>query len=85
MQFLLMRVKTLTNTEKHLALALEALDMGLSPDIAGVDIELAMSCLSEIDGREVDEDIVALIFSHFCGFLSIILTLTPLMDKILAR
>ena len=56
----------LVNTEKHLLLALEALDAGLSPDIAGVDIELAMSHLSEIDGREVDEDIVAQIFSHFC-------------------
>ena len=56
----------LTNTEKHLVLALEALNMGLSPDIAGVDIELAMTYLSEIDGREVDEDIVAQIFSHFC-------------------
>ena len=56
----------LINTEKHLLLALEALDTGLSPDIAGVDIELAMSYLSEIDGREVDEDIVAQIFSHFC-------------------
>lgn len=56
----------LTNAEKHLLLALEALRLGLSPDIAGVDIELAMSCLSEIDGREVDEDIVSSIFSHFC-------------------
>ena len=56
----------LANAEKHLLLALDALDMGLSPDIAGVDIELAMSCLSEIDGREVDEDIVSQIFSHFC-------------------
>ena len=56
----------LMNTEKHLLLALDALDAGLSPDIAGVDIELAMSYLSEIDGREVDEDIVAQIFSHFC-------------------
>ena len=56
----------LMNTEKHLLLALDALDAGLSPDIAGVDNELAMSYLSEIDGREVDEDIVAQIFSHFC-------------------
>ena len=56
----------LMNTEKHLLLALDALDAGLSPDIAGVDIELAMSYLSEMDGREVDEDIVAQIFSHFC-------------------
>ena len=56
----------LVNTEKHLLLALDALEIGLSPDIAGVDIELAMSYLSEIDGREVDEDIVSQIFSHFC-------------------
>lgn len=56
----------LINTEKHLLLALDALNMGLSPDIAGVDLELAMSYLSEIDGREVDEDIVSQIFSHFC-------------------
>lgn len=56
----------LVNTEKHLLLALEALDIGLSPDIAGVDIELAMSAISEVDGREVDEDIVSQIFSHFC-------------------
>lgn len=52
--------------DKHLCLALEALDNGLSPDIAGVDLELAMSHLSEIDGREVDEDVVSEIFSHFC-------------------
>lgn len=52
--------------EKHLLLALEALDTGLSPDLAGVDLELAMSHLSEVDGREVDEDIVSQIFSHFC-------------------
>lgn len=56
----------LVRTEKHLLLALEALKCGLSPDIAGVDLELAMSNLSEIDGREVDEDIVSQIFSHFC-------------------
>ena len=52
--------------EKHVILALDALKCGLSPDIAGVDLELAMSNLSEIDSREVDEDIVSEIFSHFC-------------------
>ena len=56
----------LETAEKHVLLALEALKSGLSPDIAGVDLELAMSHLSEIDGREVDEDIVSEIFSHFC-------------------
>ena len=57
---------SLVNAEKHLLLALDALEIGLSPDLAGVDLELAMSHLSEIDGREVDEDIVSEIFSHFC-------------------
>ena len=57
---------SLVNAEKHLSLALEALECGLSPDLAGMDLELAMSHLSEIDGREVDEDIVSEIFSHFC-------------------
>ena len=57
---------SLSVAEKHIKLALDALEMGLSPDIAGVDLELAMSALSEIDGREVDEAIVSEIFSHFC-------------------
>lgn len=57
---------TLALTQKHLNLALEALENGFSPDLAGVDIELAMSNLAQIDGREVEEDVVAQIFSHFC-------------------
>ena len=57
---------SLSVAQKHIELALEALSAGLSPDLAGVDLELAMSHLAEIDGREVDEDVVAEIFSHFC-------------------
>ena len=57
---------SLSLSSKHLSLALDALELGLSPDLAGVDIELAMSHLAEIDGREVGEDIVSEIFSHFC-------------------
>lgn len=57
---------SLAKTREHLLLAIEALEAGLSADIAGVDMELAMSTLSEVDGREVDEDIVHEIFSHFC-------------------
>ena len=57
---------SLSVAQKHIELALEALSAGLSPDLAGVDLELAMSHLAEIDGREVDEDIVSQIFSHFC-------------------
>ncbi|MGM9632408.1 MAG: tRNA uridine-5-carboxymethylaminomethyl(34) synthesis GTPase MnmE [Eubacteriales bacterium] len=57
---------TLESASKHLSLALDALRDGLPPDIAGVDVELAMGYLNEIDGREVDEAIVGEIFSHFC-------------------
>ncbi len=35
-------------------------------DVAGMDIERALSALCEADGRTVGEDIVAEIFSHFC-------------------
>ena len=57
---------SLERAEMHIKLAIEALDSGMSADVAGVDVELAMAGLSEIDGREVDEDIVSEIFSHFC-------------------
>lgn len=57
---------SLERAQKHLELAIEALENGLSPDLAGVDLELAMAHVSETDGREVDEDIVSEIFSHFC-------------------
>ncbi len=45
--------------------AINALD-GFTQDIAGMDIERAMSALAEADGRSVNEDIVNEIFSHFC-------------------
>lgn len=56
----------LEKTRTHLVLAIQALENGLSPDLAGVDVELAMAAISELDGREVGEDVVAQIFSHFC-------------------
>lgn len=46
--------------------ALSALAAGLPFDLCSSDIELSMSALAELDGRAVDEDIVAEIFSHFC-------------------
>ncbi len=39
---------------------------GFTQDIAGMDIENALSALAEADGRAVSEDIVNEIFSHFC-------------------
>ncbi len=46
--------------------ALSALESGFTPDVAGLDIEEAMSSLGEIDGRTVSEDIVHDIFGRFC-------------------
>ncbi len=45
--------------------AISALD-GFTQDIAGMDIEVALSAIAEADGRAVNEDIVNEIFSHFC-------------------
>lgn len=45
--------------------ALESLD-SFTQDVAGLEIEEALSALNEIDGKAVTEDIVNDIFSHFC-------------------
>ncbi len=45
---------------------LGTLESGLPVDLCCVDLERAMSALGEIDGREVSEDVVSEIFSHFC-------------------
>jgi tRNA modification GTPase len=45
--------------------AIDALD-SFTQDIAGMDIEVALSAIAEADGRSVSEDIVNEIFSHFC-------------------
>lgn len=46
--------------------ALSALDAGQTQDIAALDLEIALSELSELDGRKVSEKIVDGIFSRFC-------------------
>ena len=46
--------------------AKETLLSGLTQDIAGMDLESALSSVCEIDGREVSNDIVSDIFSKFC-------------------
>lgn len=53
------------NAANAVGSAIEALD-GFTQDIAGMDIELALSAIAEADGRQVSEDIVNEIFSHFC-------------------
>lgn len=46
--------------------ALNALNLGFTQDVAGLDMEAAMSALAELDGRSVSEEIVNDIFSRFC-------------------
>lgn len=46
--------------------ALEALELGVTPDALLTDAEEAMNALGELTGRSVREDITARIFSRFC-------------------
>ncbi len=49
-----------------LSTAIASLESGVPLDAACIDAELAMQALGEVDGRMVDEAIIASIFSHFC-------------------
>lgn len=57
---------SLTKTQTHLESALEILNLGGEVDAAAFEVESAMSALSELDGRQVSDDVVSEIFSHFC-------------------
>lgn len=46
--------------------SIESLEEGFSQDAASSDIERALSAISELDGRTVNEEIVSDIFSKFC-------------------
>jgi len=46
--------------------AVISLETGYTQDVVGLDLEIAMAKLGEIDGRAVSEDIVHEIFSRFC-------------------
>lgn len=56
----------LTRAAEALDRALAALAAEVPLDAACVEAEYAMRAVGEVDGREVDEDIVGEIFSHFC-------------------
>ena len=60
------QMATVTQAREALARALDALFAGLPMDLCCVDLTAAMSALSELDGREIGEDVVSEIFSHFC-------------------
>lgn len=55
----------LVNASEAVGEAVKALD-SFTQDIAGMDIERALSAIAEADGRSVNEDIVNEIFSRFC-------------------
>lgn len=50
----------------HIDNAVSALDQGFTQDIAGMELELALSELGNLDGRKVTEDVVHNIFGRFC-------------------
>ena len=56
----------LERADGFLAAALDALRAGATPDVAGLDLELAAGALGEADGRAVSEEVVNGIFSRFC-------------------
>ena len=55
-----------TAAADHVRTAAQALRAGCEMDAAVSDLELALSALSETDGRSVSEDVVSGIFSRFC-------------------
>ena len=55
-----------SEAKARLESALQALKSGFTQDIAGMDLELSLSALCEIDGRNVSEEITDRIFSRFC-------------------
>ncbi len=56
----------LKSAEEALSAALDDLENGVPLDLCCVEIEDALICLGEVDGRELGEEIVAEIFSRFC-------------------
>ena len=62
-----MRHKTaLTNAQKSLLAAADALMCGMPTDIVSIDISSAMDSLGEITGETVSESVVDNIFHNFC-------------------
>lgn len=56
----------IVKTRQLLERAKEAVLLGLSPDVAALDLESASAELGRLDGREVGEEVVNSIFSRFC-------------------
>lgn len=57
---------SLIKTTECLKRALDAQKNGLPSDLVGIDIELSLSELGQLDGKTVSEEVVNSIFSRFC-------------------
>lgn len=56
----------LVRSEEFLRNAISALRSGFPEDAVSGDLSLAIGAIGELDGREVSEELVSEIFSHFC-------------------
>ena len=56
----------ISKATEFLSNAVYDVERGVSLDACCVEVECAMSALGELDGREIGEEIVHEIFSHFC-------------------
>ncbi len=54
------------NAMTHINAAVDSLNEGFTQDIAGMELEIALSELGNLDGRKVTEDVVHNIFGRFC-------------------
>ena len=50
----------------YITAALDAMNVGTTPDIVLTEAEGAMQALGELSGRSVREDVTERIFSRFC-------------------
>ncbi len=57
---------SLSEARSLVASTLSALEAGVCADVACSDLELALGALGRLDGREVSQEVVDGIFSHFC-------------------
>ncbi len=56
----------LKRAREYLTAALEAVNSGMSADMAGLDLELAAGAVGELDGISVLTEVVDTIFARFC-------------------
>lgn len=50
----------------HVDMALSALSDGMTADVAGLELEAALTSLYELSGKNAGEDVISSIFARFC-------------------